>query len=241
MDKVVGDRAVDKEQSSNRDLGDTDVKTNDKLSLKTIKEPNITDPLPNISDTTMLSDLSPPDSTSTENSDDPDNPTTTKPEDIESVTFIDDDEQKHTQSYNKSAVASLNKNAISIPVDEDSCRGSQALQVHRALSELFMVVQSGLTSLLDTPLAPLNQRYFGNFTEADFSVPIGLLTRLIHGNKTDILVKCDGSEKTCSSDKIASMEGGYIPSPTGEYAGEDSNTASSRTNVVLCPNSFAAR
>lgn len=168
-------------------------------------------------------------------------------EDIEAATFSEDGGVEPVRRPTGPSY----KNALHMPVDEATCQGSQALQLDRALTELAGMAELGLTSLLSSPLAPINQRYWGWAGEADLSIPVGLLTRLSGGNKTNVIIRCDGNMHVCTSDKVAAAEGGYVTtSLTPNAAGSSSANGNGNgalaalnpnvtTSVMLCPESFA--
>ncbi|KAL9934495.1 hypothetical protein V8E36_006951 [Tilletia maclaganii] len=110
------------------------------------------------------------------------------------------------------------------PIHE-SCNASQRLQLQRAFRDLNTVARSAADDILKHGnSSQLFQTYFG--AAGDPAVPLGVFERIINGDKTGTLFRCDDPDRNCET------QVGY----GGHWRG---NNASSET--VICELSFQTR
>ncbi|MCO5589753.1 hypothetical protein L7F22_043722 [Adiantum nelumboides] len=111
-----------------------------------------------------------------------------------------------------------------IPI-HSSCNASQTMQIKRGLFDSKRLAREAADHiLLKGNTSTLFQTYFGS--QADPAVPLGIYERILEGDKTGTLIRCDDPDQNC-----ATQEGW-----NGHWRG---NNATEET--VICELSFHSR
>ncbi|KAK0560634.1 Prenylated Rab acceptor protein 1 [Tilletia horrida] len=111
-----------------------------------------------------------------------------------------------------------------IPIHE-SCNNSQRLQIERGFKELYTVSQAAADDIYrHGNTSELFKTYFGS--EADPAVPIGIYERIINGDKTGTLFRCDDPDRNCETQ----------PTYFGHWRGSNATG-----ETVICENTFQGR
>ncbi|PWN18795.1 zincin, partial [Microstroma glucosiphilum] len=107
----------------------------------------------------------------------------------------------------------------------ESCNASQKLQLERGLFDMKRLCRTAVDHILEHGnQSAVFTSYFGE--GADPAVPLGIFERLLRGDKSDTLIRCDDPDHNC-----ATQEGW-----NGHWRGENATG-----ETVICPLSFETR
>ncbi|CAO1620685.1 unnamed protein product [Parajaminaea phylloscopi] len=128
------------------------------------------------------------------------------------------------KQYNNTIIDKYDRKLVTDYPIHSSCKGSERLQLERGLFELKRLVRASVDHLLlYGNKSELFTTYFG--ATANVATPLGIYERVINGDKSNNLFRCDDPDKNCHQDGWA-----------GHWRGKNATG-----ETVICPLSYKTR